>query len=148
MMSKFDAIRPFDDADLPRVLQSLFNNPEFINTIVAFKFSAWPRFIRPLLAKLTRRYIISQIGSITSLRGFQKVLVEPYMQRMIDTTTSSFTVSGLEQLDLSQACLFVSNHRDIALDPAFVNWVLHINQQDTVRIAVGDNLLKKSGWRI
>ena len=37
----------------------------------------------------------------------------------------------------------MSNHRDIALDPALVNWVLHINQQDTVRIAVGDNLLKK-----
>ena len=37
----------------------------------------------------------------------------------------------------------MSNHRDIALDPAFVNWALHINGQDTVRIAVGDNLLKK-----
>jgi hypothetical protein len=37
----------------------------------------------------------------------------------------------------------VSNHRDIALDPAFINWVLHINGQDTVRIAVGDNLLHK-----
>jgi hypothetical protein len=37
----------------------------------------------------------------------------------------------------------MSNNRDIALDPAFVNWALHINGQDTVRIAVGDNLLKK-----
>jgi hypothetical protein len=35
----------------------------------------------------------------------------------------------------------MSNHRDIALDPALVNWVLHLNKQDTVRIAVGDNLL-------
>jgi 1-acyl-sn-glycerol-3-phosphate acyltransferase len=62
---------------------------------------------------------------------------------MINTTTESFSVSGLDKLDLFQACLFMSNHRDIALDPTFVNWALHLNGQDTVRIAVGDNLLKK-----
>jgi hypothetical protein len=142
MPAKFDSIRPFDDTDLPRVLTALFNNQEFIATIVAFKFSRWPKFLRPILASLTRRYIIKQIGAIRTLRGFQR-LVEPYMQQMIDSTTNAFTVSGLDTLDMSKACLFISNHRDIALDPAFVNWVLHINQQDTVRIAVGDNLLKK-----
>jgi 1-acyl-sn-glycerol-3-phosphate acyltransferase len=142
MPTKFDSIRPFDDADLAVVLPKLFNNKEFINSIVAFKFSAWPRFMRPALGFVTRHFIIKQISKITTLRGFQH-LVEPYMERMISTTTESFTVSGLDKLDLSQACLFMSNHRDIALDPAFVNWALHINGQDTVRIAVGDNLLKK-----
>jgi hypothetical protein len=142
MISKFDAIRPYDDADLPRVMTTLCDNKEFIRTLVAFKFSAWPKFSWPLLGFITRRYIISQISRIQNLTDFRR-LVEPYVQRMIDTTTQAFTVSGLDKLDLSQACLFVSNHRDIALDPALVNWVLHINQQDTVRIAVGDNLLKK-----
>jgi hypothetical protein len=142
MPTKFDSIRPFDNADLSVVLPTLFNNKEFINSIVAFKFSAWPRFIRPALGFITRHYIIKQIAKITTLRGFQR-LVEPYMHKMINTTTESFTVSGLDELDLSQACLFISNHRDIALDPAFVNWALHINGQNTVRIAVGDNLLKK-----
>ena len=142
MPTKFDSIRPFDDADLTVVLPKLFNNKEFINSIVAFKFSAWPRFMRPALGFITRHYIIKQINKITCLRGFQR-LVEPYMEQMISTTTESFTVSGLDKLDLSKACLFMSNHRDIALDPAFVNWALHINGQDTVRIAVGDNLLKK-----
>tara|TARA_R110000868_G_scaffold15063_11_gene69134 strand:- start:219 stop:1358 length:1140 start_codon:yes stop_codon:yes gene_type:complete len=142
MPTKFDSIRPFDDADLTVVLPKLFNNNEFIDSIVAFKFSTWPRFMRPALGFITRHYIIKQISKITSLRGFQR-LVEPYMKQMINTTTESFTVSGLDKLDLSQACLFMSNHRDIALDPAFVNWALHINDQDTVRIAVGDNLLKK-----
>jgi hypothetical protein len=142
MKAKFDAIRPFDDTDLPRVLTQLCNNDEFIRTLVAFKFSSWPKFIKPMLGYVTRRFILAKSKKITSLRGFQR-LVEPYVQKMIDTTTSALTVSGLDQLDLTQTCLFVSNHRDIALDPAFVNWVLHINKQDTVRIAVGDNLLKK-----
>ncbi len=142
MPTKFDSIRPFDDADLSAVLPKLFNNKEFIDSIVAFKFSAWPRFMRPALGFFTRHYIIKQMTKITTLRGFQR-LIEPYIQRMINTTTESFTVSGLNKLDLSKACLFMSNHRDIALDPTFVNWALHVNGQDTVRIAVGDNLLKK-----
>jgi 1-acyl-sn-glycerol-3-phosphate acyltransferase len=142
MPTKFDSIRPYDDTDLSVVLPKLFNNKEFIDSIVAFKFSAWPRFTRPALGFFTRYYIIKQITKINTLRGFQR-LVEPYMERMINTTTESFTVSGLDKLDLSQACMYMSNHRDIALDPAFVNWALHINNQNTVRIAVGDNLLKK-----
>ena len=142
MPNRFDSIRPFDDSDLSVVLPKLFNNKEFIDSIVAFKFSAWPRFMRPTLGFFTRHYIIKQITKVKTHRDFQR-LVEPYMERMINTTTESFTVSGLDKLDLSQACLFISNHRDIALDPAFVNWALHINGLDTVRIAVGDNLLKK-----
>jgi hypothetical protein len=94
----------------------------------------------PLLKIATRRYILQKKRGIANLRDFQR-LVEPYIERMIKTTTESFTITGLDTIDLSKACLFVSNHRDIALDPAFVNWALHINQQDTVRIAVGDNLL-------
>ena len=142
MPTKFDSIRPFDDADLSVVLPMLFNNKEFIYSIVAFKFSAWPHFMRPILSFFTRHYIIKQITKISTLRGFQR-LIEPYIERMINTTTESFSVSGLDKLDLSQACLFMSNHRDIALDPTFVNWALHLNGQDTVRIAVGDNLLRK-----
>jgi 1-acyl-sn-glycerol-3-phosphate acyltransferase len=142
MPNKFDSIRPFYDSDLSVVLPKLFNNKEFINSIVAFKFSTWPRFMRPTIGFFTRHYIIKQITKVTTHRDFQR-LVEPYMERMISTTTESFTVSGLDKLDLSKACLFMSNHRDIALDPAFVNWALHISGQDTVRIAVGDNLLKK-----
>jgi 1-acyl-sn-glycerol-3-phosphate acyltransferase len=142
MATKFDSIRPFDDTDLSVVLPKLFNTKEFIDSIVAFKFSAWPRFMRPALGFFTRHYIIKKIAKINTLRAFQR-LVEPYMERMISTSTESFTVTGLEQLDLSKACLFMSNHRDIALDPAFVNWALHINGQNTVRIAVGDNLLRK-----
>jgi hypothetical protein len=142
MPNKFDSIRPFYDSDLSVVLPKLFNNKEFIDSIVAFKFSAWPHFMRPAIGFFTRHYIIKQITKVTTHRDFQR-LVEPYMERMINTTTESFTVSGLDKLDLSKACLFMSNHRDIALDPAFVNWALHISGQDTVRIAVGDNLLKK-----
>lgn len=142
MNEKFDSIRPFNDCDLPQVLERLIRNRQLMDSLVAFRFSTWPRFCYPLLRAVTRWYLSKRRNNIKSLRDFQ-VLVEPYMERMIEQTTDSFSISGLEALDLSQPCIFVSNHRDIALDPAFVNWSLHLSGQDTVRIAVGDNLLKQ-----
>ena len=56
--------------------------------------------------------------------------------------TSEVTFSGLDQLDPKQAYLFISNHRDIVLDPALVNWGLFSHKMKTVRIAIGDNLLQ------
>ncbi|MEO9946144.1 MAG: 1-acyl-sn-glycerol-3-phosphate acyltransferase [Paraglaciecola sp.] len=142
MLEKFDSIRPFDNADLAIELPKLFNNREFVASLVAFKFATWPKFTWPLLGVCTRFYINKQAKKIKTLSEFQS-LIGPYMDKMIATTTESVTITGLDELDVSKPCLFVSNHRDIALDPAFVNWALHVNGQDTVRIAVGDNLLKK-----
>ncbi|MFT6899730.1 MAG: 1-acyl-sn-glycerol-3-phosphate acyltransferase [Paraglaciecola sp.] len=143
MITKFDSIRPFDDSDLPAVLDRLLNNRQLMASLLSFRFSSWPKLLHPLLGWLTKKYVLKQSENIRSLRDFQ-VLVEPYVQRMIDKTTDKFTISGLEQVDLAPPCLFISNHRDIALDPAFVNWALHLNGQDTVRIAVGDNLLSEA----
>ena len=144
MTSKFDEIRPYDNADLPYVLKQLFNNQSFISTLVAFRFAKWPQVTKPIFAYFIKRFISKKIQTTASLRDFQD-MIEPYMQRMLTKTTNTLTVTGIDTLDLSAPCLFISNHRDIALDPAFVNWVLHINGQDTVRIAVGDNLLSE-GW--
>nr|WP_297349542.1 1-acyl-sn-glycerol-3-phosphate acyltransferase [uncultured Glaciecola sp.] len=144
MSSKFDEIRPYDNADLPHVLKQLVNNKEFISTLVAFRFAKWPQFTKPIFAYFIKRFISKKIQTTASLRDFQS-MIEPYMQRMLTKTTNALTVTGIDTLDLSSPCVFISNHRDIALDPAFINWVLHINGQDTVRIAVGDNLLSK-GW--
>jgi len=105
-----------------------------------FRFSRYPRFLRGVFRPFVKRYIRTRAKAFASVADFQKA-IEPYMKHMLRQTTDGLTVSGLEALNVDAPCLFVSNHRDIALDPAFVNWALHINGEDTVRIAVGDNLL-------
>lgn len=142
MTSKFDKIRPYNNNDLPKVLQSLVNNKEFLDTLVRFRFPNRPALAKPILTFFMKMFVTRKLTSVSTLLDFQR-LVEPYMQRMIKQTTSALTFSGLGNLDMSKPCLFISNHRDIALDPAFVNWVLHMHQQNTVRIAVGDNLFDK-----
>ncbi|MBY8968223.1 1-acyl-sn-glycerol-3-phosphate acyltransferase, partial [Algiphilus sp. NNCM1] len=53
------------------------------------------------------------------------------------------TYTGVEQLKSGTAYLFLANHRDIVMDPAFVNYAVYHAGLPTPRIAIGDNLLQK-----
>lgn len=141
-MDTFAQIRPYQDDEVQAVLQRLFDDPELLDALVRFRFANWPKWLGRPLALALRWQLKRRFGKISTVRDFQHQL-EPFIQRMIDTTTAGLRIYGLEQLDLTRPCLFISNHRDIALDPAFVCWALHLKGQDTVRIAIGDNLLTK-----
>ncbi|KOO12541.1 acyltransferase, partial [Vibrio xuii] len=69
--------------------------------------------------------------------------VKKYLDQTLSSTTKGVTYSGLDKLNKDTAYLFVSNHRDIAMDPALVNYGLYQGNHKTVRIAIGDNVLKK-----
>ena len=135
----FADIRPFNDDEVRPVLDRLIQDAEFIDAVAALKFASW---LRPIVKPVLRWVLGRQFKSVKTVHDFQHV-VKKYMDHMIESRTTKFTVSGLDQLDRNKQYLFVSNHRDIALDPAFVNYALYHNGFDTVRIAIGDNLLSK-----
>lgn len=140
----FDEIRPYRDEEVREVVDRLINDSEFKNTILRFKF---PKLANSLLAIplgwLVGRELSKRLAKINTIHDLQ-VYVESYMAEMIANTTQGFTVEGLDQLKTDESYLFISNHRDIAMDPAFINYALHVNGRNTVRIAIGDNLLKKN----
>jgi hypothetical protein len=141
-MDEFADIRPYNDAEVPSVLQRLLADAEFLNVICKLKFERSSRWLGWLMRPLVRFVLGRELAGVSDVRGLQ-TLIEHYMSRMIVDTTAGFSVSGLDNLAPGRACLFISNHRDIALDPAFTNYALFNNGRDTVRIAIGDNLLTK-----
>lgn len=142
MTTEFDDIRPYHDDEVRPTLDRILADPELIDAVARLKFPRLNSWAGGLLRPLVKRALVKQLAGVNSVRGFQDV-VEKYMARMIRNTTSALTVSGLEHLDPQQAYLFISNHRDIAMDPAFVNWSLYHSDCNTLRIAIGDNLLTK-----
>ena len=64
------------------------------------------------------------------------------MNRIIRETTDGFEYSGIESLVPDQSYIFVGNHRDIAGDSMLLDYALYVSGFDTVRIAVGDNLVQ------
>jgi 1-acyl-sn-glycerol-3-phosphate acyltransferase len=142
MTTEFDDIRPYHDDEVRPTLDRILADPELVDAVTRLKFPRLNRWAGGLLRPLVKRVLVQQLAGVNSVNGFQDV-VEKYMARMIRSTTTALTISGLERLNPQQAYLFISNHRDIALDPAFVNWSLYHSDCNTLRIAIGDNLLTK-----
>ena len=138
----YKEIRPYRDDEVGQVLFDLLHNNEFIDAITQYQFPRASKWFGFMLRPIVKQFLAARMGDIDTVRGFQ-VLVESYMNKMIKRSTTKVSCSGLDQLDPEEAYLFVSNHRDIAMDPAFVNWMLHHAKMDTARIAIGDNLLRK-----
>lgn len=138
----FVDIRPYNDDEIPAAIERLINDEEFISAIIKHRFSHRGRWFTALMSPLVKIALKIKWSKLNSVEAIQ-LEVKSYLERTLNTTTDGVTYSGLDQLDPNQAYLFVSNHRDIAMDPALVNYGLHVNNHKTVRIAIGDNLLKK-----
>jgi len=141
-MDQFQDIRPYHDAEVRPVLDGLLRNEEFIRSIAGFSFPRLIRWLPGVVCWATRRRLATQLRHVNSVKTMQGVIAH-YMDQMIEKTTSQLTHSGLENLSPDKSYLFISNHRDIAMDPAFVNYMLYHAGFDTVYIAIGDNLLKR-----
>ncbi|NNG60616.1 glycerol acyltransferase [Pseudomonas sp. PAMC 29040] len=142
MMGEFDTIRPYDDAEVPAVLARLLGDKAFLDILTHFRFprlaGAFGWLLKPLIAHRLRK----EFASVTSVATLQDK-VEVYVDRTIENATDGVTYTGVEQLKAGNAYLFLANHRDIVMDPAFVNYAVYHAGLPTPRIAIGDNLLQK-----
>lgn len=138
----FQEIRPYRDDEVAQVLNRLLFNQEFISAVTQYQFPNASKWLGWALRPIVRMGLAREFGEFSSIREFQQK-VAGYMEKMIARSTTRLSCSGLDELDPEESYLFVSNHRDIAMDPAFVNWTLFKLGMDTARIAIGDNLLQK-----
>jgi hypothetical protein len=135
-------IRPYHDHEVAEVLERLSQEPELLDALTRYRLPRLSRLLPGLSRRIASLAIRRQVRGVETVHDFQ-MRIASWMQRMIRTTTDDFIVDGLERLDNDTAYLFIGNHRDISLDPAFVNYALYLAGRGTVRIAIGDNLLKK-----
>lgn len=138
----YKEIRPYNDDEVSGAIERLVNDKEFITAILNYRFPQLSGVLGWLLIPLIKRFLIKKWSSVKTVEDVQ-FQVAKYMNATIDHSCDGVTNSGLDKLDPSQSYLFISNHRDIAMDPAMVNWCLFERKFKTVRIAIGDNLLKK-----
>lgn len=144
MTDPFADIRPYRDDEVAGVLSDLLGSAAFLDILAAYRLGRrvnfLPRPMRALLRPLVRHLLAREVRGVSDVRSMQ-IVIEHYMTRMIEASTGGFSVSGLNKLDPGRSYLFMSNHRDIAMDPAFTNYALHGSGFETARIAIGDNLL-------
>ena len=137
----FDDIRPCRDDEVQSELNKIISDDLVINSILKFRYPIFSKKFSFLLKPFVKAYLRNKVSKITSIRQFQEI-VSTFMKKVVDSTTDGVELVGFDKLDKNKGYLFISNHRDISLDPAFIDLALFLSGQNTVRIAIGDNLLR------
>ena len=141
MTDKFSSIKPYSDHEVNEVLNSIIEKDSFINALLSQQ-NLITRFI-PFSKFFLKKYLLRLIKDINSIDAYQ-LLYEKLIKDIISNKINNFQLSGLDNIDPKQNYLFISNHRDITLDPALLNYAIFQHGHKTFNIAIGDNLIKDS----
>ena len=135
-MSKFDAIRPFYDAEVNEAIVSSINHP-MMQALMNFTFP-----------EVEDEVWKEQLKKTHSISDFQCNFIYNSVQRVLEKTSDGLTTSGFEKLEKNTSYLFISNHRDILLDTTLLNSSLFEHGLVMTASAIGDNLVTKSFIKI
>lgn len=129
MDERFNDIRCYDNQEIPQAFARLLGVEELVAKLPMF------------FPNIPKEVLVNEIAKLTTVRDFQKNFVLPFLSGLEAKTSNGVSLHNLDRLNKKKPCLFLSNHRDIVLDSAFLNIHLLMAGYDTTEIAIGDNLL-------
>ena len=141
-MDPYKNIRPYNDSEVPKIIESLVSDPSVLNALIGLQFPGIISKI-PLLKFFVKQKLYSKSKIINTVDDYQ-LLFKGLMEKVIQESISTFSVNGLEGLHKDTSYLFISNHRDITLDAALLAFNLHQSNFKTFNIAVGNNLMEET----
>ena len=104
----------------------------------------WVRQLGKVLSQEQAQGLTDAWTHIQDVEGFQLSVIKPFLEALAQKTTAGFTWSG-DPSSLKSGLLFLTNHKDIVLDPSFLNVVLLEQGLSATEIGIGSNLLT-SPW--
>lgn len=129
--AEFNDIRCFDDSEVAVYLPKLLAEPTV------------QQVLGMLLGPELMQKMQQAAPSLQTVYDFQSTYIIGLLKALMAKTTAGVQLLGAEKLDKSAAYLFMTNHRDIVLDSAFLNAMLFANGFQTTQIGIGNNLLIK-----
>lgn len=129
-MIDFEDIRPYTDEELPVAIASLIADQRFLSVL---------NFLYPNAEM--KEQILSQFSKTQKVIDFQFTIILPLLNMIEKLSSHGVTFSTMDQFHAEDNYLYISNHRDIILDSAFLNMIMFRNGFRTTEIAIGDNLL-------
>ena len=127
--SEFDAIRPFEPEELPAVYERLLADERF-QQVISFLYPDIPF-----------ENVAQMLRQCTDNIKFQKAFSYPFLKNLLTKCGNGCELDS-GNIDVNKRYTFISNHRDITLDSAFLAMLLlDAGCSTTVEIAIGDNLL-------
>ena len=132
-LSDFDDIRPYGKGEVGKAFNDLMGDRQF--KAVLKSFLPLPQFMVRGLLKLT-------FVGIDSPLDFQKRYMKRVVKYVLNKCSDGCTLHNAPENTWDKRYTFVSNHRDIVLDSAVLDYLLITSGAPTTcEIAIGDNLL-------
>jgi len=126
---KFARIRPFDAEELPAAFERLLADKQF-EAVITYIFPQLPFSA-----------FAQQLRACKTALEVQKTFAYPFLANLLAKASSGADMDSTA-LDSNGRYTFVSNHRDIVLDSAFLaKFLIDNGFSTTCEIAIGDNLL-------
>lgn len=126
---EFDDIRPYTSEELPAMIEELIADPHFRDVITI------------VFPQLPFEVFAAQARACKTSLDFQKAFCYPFLKQLAAEHSSGLSMD-CTAVDKTGNYTFISNHRDIVLDSAFLSILLLDNGfSNTTEIAIGDNLL-------
>ena len=129
-MTDFKEIRPYRNGEVAKAAVELASDEDFQEVLLKF----YPN-------EESRALVLAQLKQIKSIEELQEKLVVPALANIEQKTTDGLTFSAMKQFSKEDNYLIISNHRDIILDPAFLNVIMLQNGFKSTEVAIGNNLL-------
>ena len=128
--AEFDEIRPYTPEELPEVFNELLADPSFQSVVAE------------IMPGIPLEVLGAQLRQCKTNLDVQKTFFHKLLHGIMDKYSDGFDMDTASLPDKTRNYTFISNHRDIVLDPGFLSVGLIDNQfPTTVEIAIGDNLL-------
>lgn len=127
--AEFDEIRPYSPEELPQIFEELIADPSF-QMVVGY-----------LYPKVPFETVAAKMRQCKTTLDFQMAFGYPFVKDIAIKHCDSLTMDCSSIPDRKLSYTYISNHRDIILDSAFLSALLIDNGMNTVEIAIGDNLL-------
>lgn len=129
---EFDEIRPYDPEELPQKFEELMADKEF------------KAIVGQILPDQPYEMVCDKLKKCQTNLEVQKTFFYPLLNNLAETCGKGIELDTSSIEDKDTPHTFITNHRDIVLDSAFLSISLLKNGfPTTVEIAIGDNLLIK-----
>lgn len=129
MPEQFADMAPYRGQAFIDAMQRLVKDPGFEHAVrYVMPDVDYPEFVKSLL-------------EVRDQNEFQNKVMGRFLEMLAASTTNGLSFDGQDNCKPGMNYTFISNHRDIVLDPSFLNLCFIRDKMPLTQVAIGNNLL-------
>ena len=136
----YSDIAPYENRTFHDAIDRLKQYPQLMENFTDI-ISRHGRLVNAYRSLGAKKQLRAALDAVNSYDDFQRIITcNIFLDTIEKSSIDNLTVGGVENLD-DKPHVYISNHRDIVLDTALLDYVLNKNGRQMCEMVIGDNLL-------